>query len=79
MTVTENFTPTQHKIMEVLNDARTHDFEDFKVALDDSQFSEGALRVHLTYLRRKINHQGLDVICRAGQYRLVRLVVEREK
>lgn len=70
------FTPTQQRIMNVLNDGLTHPKSELMACLDDEMSDKSNLSVHLTYLRRKLRKKGLEIVSskHGGNttYRLVR-------
>ena len=68
------FTPTQKKIMAVLGDGYAHDLKDLLRCLDDEMAVEQTLKVHISNIRKKVNPFGDDIVCRAGAYRLVRMI-----
>lgn len=74
-----SFTPTQQRLLRVLSDGQDHSAEELRAVLGDDMAGRSALSVHLTYLRKKLQRQGQDVVClfRHGFfYRHVRLLAD---
>jgi len=79
--MTEQFTPTQKRIMEILKDGHAHPVAELWAVLGDDQAHESTLRVHISFLRKILQVNGLDIISehRMGTgYRLVRNIIDDE-
>lgn len=74
MSVINGFTPTQKKLLALLGDGLAHDAKQLLEALDDELAEIGTVYAHVSNIRKKINPAGDDIVCRAGTYRLVRMV-----
>ena len=69
------YTPTQARMMQVLADGLPHKRSELIGCLYDTMGDAANVGVHITYLRRKLKAQGLNVICERTDkvyYRLVR-------
>lgn len=73
-----SYTPTQRRLLDVLADGMPHRREELHACLGDELSSRNNLEVHLTHLRKRLNRQGLHVVCESNgkwsRYRLVRLL-----
>ena len=79
MTSTQiEFTPTQQRLLKVLSDGERHEKDELWECLGDDKATGNNLRVHLTYLRKKLRAIGEDIttefIYRKFTYRHVRLL-----
>jgi DNA-binding response OmpR family regulator len=72
------YTETQKRILQVLSDGLRHKRQELVDCLDDPLANPNTISVHLTYLRRKLNPIGEDVICvksaKGYHYQHVRLL-----
>jgi len=75
------YTPTQRRLMAVLEDGLPHSRDELFACIDDELCQIVNFRVHLNYLRKKLQPIGLDILLdRTGDkpqkynYRLVRLI-----
>ena len=72
----DGFTPTQRKLMNLLQDGQAHPRDSLCRCFPDELANPNNIRVHITYLRRKLKLQGMDISCetisRVCYYRLVR-------
>lgn len=73
------FTPTEVKILAVLSDGMPHTREELHGCLMDELGDLSNVKVHITYLRRKLRPMGQDIVyyChtrREMRYRHVRLL-----
>jgi DNA-binding response OmpR family regulator len=60
----EPLTPTQQRLMAVLNDGRAHTKGELLVAVGDGEATaDYNLRNHITILRKKLAPQGLNIVC----------------
>jgi DNA-binding response OmpR family regulator len=70
---TTYFTPTEQKIIDLLNDGQRHLMAEMKLCLWDGD--ETAVYTHVGNLRRKLRPKGLDIVCEQNPkttYRLMR-------
>ena len=56
------FTPTQQRILNVLSDGMPHTKEEMRDCLNDELSGGNNLRVHLTYLRKKLRTVGQTIV-----------------
>lgn len=74
-----DYTPTQKLLMDKLGDGKLHSRDELAGVLD-CYTSDGAFRVHITYLRQKLRTQGKDILCVRSpgftSYRLVRVDID---
>ncbi len=79
--MTNGFTPTQERLLDVLADGQSHQKNDLMAAIG-TEATSSLLRVHLTFLRRKLRPMGQDVVCELLQertyYRQVRKISPSE-
>ena len=72
------FTPTQQRIVDVLQDGQPHHRNELFQCLNDDLTTYTTLKVHLCNIRKVLRPLGQDVICElSGQqvyYRLARLL-----
>jgi hypothetical protein len=72
------FTSTQQKIMDILEDGFPHKFEELREVLPDKLGGRRALGNHLNAIRAKIRPGGREILCqfllRQRQYRMVRML-----
>lgn len=75
-------TPTEERILRVLADGRRHTRLEVHVCLNDELAQMGAIRPHISRLRRKLRKNGEDVICEfcggTVYYRIVRIMLGSE-
>ena len=73
------FRPMEIAILTVLSDGLPHNYPELKEAMGDTLTTNKCLGVHISYIRKKIQPQGLDILCvkRYGKYHYqqVRLIV----
>ena len=76
-----DFTPTQRRILDVLQDGGMHRPEDLIACLCDGEMgSVSTVRFYMAVIRRKIRPRGQDIVCRrmpeggGNGYQLVRLL-----
>jgi hypothetical protein len=62
-----NLTPTQKRIIDVLQDGHLHTKEELWACLNDELSGPSALRMHLSLLRKVIRPGGRDVITRVAR------------
>lgn len=55
-------TPTQRRLVEVLNDGRRHTPEELRTCIDDELSHKRNLNVHIYWLRKQLNSVGRDVV-----------------
>lgn len=78
--MSDNLTPTQLRILELLSDGRPHTRREMHACLDDDLAQPTAFERHLTGMRKILRPKGEDILCqrcRNGQdsyYVLVRLL-----
>jgi DNA-binding response OmpR family regulator len=74
----KEYTPTQVRMLALLADGRMHTKEELQLCLSDELSGFNAVRIHLTYLRKKLRPIGQDILCEYNQhkyfYRHVRLL-----
>lgn len=72
------FTPTEQRIIQLLNDGLLHSREEIHTCLDDELSDISAIRPHITHIRNKLRPFGEDIMCRRHNgsyyYQQVRLV-----
>ncbi len=72
-----HFTPTEQKIMDILSDGQLHTKAALHAVLPDTLGPLNNVRVHLTYLRRKLRPEGKTIAAetrdRVCYYRLASL------
>lgn len=79
--MTEQFTPTQKRIMEILKDGHAHPVAELWATIGDEQSVASNLKMHISLLRRVLQRHGKDIISERGHhtsYRLVRHIVDDE-
>jgi hypothetical protein len=70
-----SFTPTQARIMAVLEDTMLHSRAQLLEAIGDSQATDDLLRAHIANIRKVLRRRGQDILCvREQGYRWVRLM-----
>jgi hypothetical protein len=67
------FTPTEHRIMEVLQDGLPHTREEIHACLSDELSSLDAIKPHICSLRPKLESRGLGIQGRRKHYQLIGL------
>lgn len=76
--IVAGYTPTQQRILEVLEDGKRHSRKELLQCLNDEMTGRGVLNSHLHLLRQKLRPRGTDIICelhnRSIGYRWVRLL-----
>jgi hypothetical protein len=77
--VEELFTPIEQKIFDLLRDGETHHRSQLLELLDNEMAIYQNLFNHITNIRRKIQPNGLDLLCRRSNYRLVRFITVDDK
>ena len=65
-----NYTPTQQKILDVLNDGKAHSRQELIDCLDDAVADRKNLNVHLSNLRARMRPIRRDVICELKNRRI---------
>ncbi len=65
------YTPTQERMLTLLNDRKPHSTETLRQCLWDDLADPATVRTHISLLRMKLRKQSVDLICRAGCYQLV--------
>ena len=72
------YTPTEKKIMAVIDDGQWHNRAELLPCLWDDQNEKpmSALEMCMSDLRKKLEPRGRDVVGRNGAYRLVRLLAD---
>ena len=70
------WTPTEAKIMAVLDDGLPHSAKDLLPSLGDEYGEEQTIRVHISNIRKKLRPRGLDILGRPGEYQQVRLLTD---
>lgn len=72
------FTPTQLRLLAVLNDGLPHSRRELCNCVPNDMTSWATIKVHLSNIRKKIRPRGEDVLCvvrcRRIHYQLVRLL-----
>jgi len=72
------FTPTESKMLEVLQDGQPHRRQKLVDCLTDGLGNPHNIRRHLTAIRKRLRPQGMDVICqwidRNYHYRWIKLL-----
>jgi len=71
-------TPTQKRMLAVLQDGEPHDPIELHECLEDELADMVNVRVHVSALRKRLRAAGRDVVSREGCYRLVRLIASGE-
>lgn len=74
-----HYTPTEKKILKVLEDGYPHTRKEIHACLWDEMGALSNIRVRICYLRKKLRPQGFDILCeitktKAICYRQVRLI-----
>lgn len=81
--MTNGFTPTQQRMLNVLADGQAHTREELHACLEDELSAKNAIKNHITAIRKRIQPVGQDVICewrdRKYQYRQIRLISMGDK
>ena len=76
--VTNGFTPTEKRLLEVLGDGLPHDRDELVACLADELSGWKVVKCHLTSLRKHLRPNHQEIICqvvnRAFKYRLVQLI-----
>ena len=57
------FTPTEQRIMDLLDDGLPHRREELHRCLSDELAALSAIQPHLSRLRRRLNPKGIDILC----------------
>jgi DNA-binding response OmpR family regulator len=74
------YTPTEHRILLMLNDGQRHRTKELKFAVGDEHTSLDAVRMAISTLRKKLEPQGQNILCefyKGGYYyRHVRLITQ---
>lgn len=77
-TMSIQFTPTEQKIIDILQDGRPHHRSELRDALDGEFTALVNVQNHLSRIRKKIQPMGQDIVCelvnRRICYRQVRLL-----
>lgn len=77
-----HFTKTEQRIIAILADGEPHARKELIVCLNDELASFGALKVHLSNIRKKLKTQGEDIVFVASYkcwgYRQVRFLNHKE-
>ena len=80
MTPVPTFTPTEQRILDVLNDGLRHTVDELRHCLTD-ELSVSAVKVHVCHIRAKLKEVGRDVVAEhqlfprsVWTYRQVRLL-----
>lgn len=73
------FSETQQKIMDLLADGLPHTRAEVHGCLPDELAQVTAIERHISVMRGSLNARGLDIVSRAGCYRLVRLLTSPYK
>lgn len=71
------YTPTEKRMMEVLQDGLLHTRQELFACLWDDKSELSAIQARISLLRKKLRPQGLEIDCvlnRGIKYRLVRLL-----
>lgn len=72
------YTPTQRRIMDILSDGMPHPKEEIQETFYDPMAVSGAVRTHISYLRKKIEPTGFGILIEYVNhgicYRLVQFV-----
>lgn len=78
--MTQEYTPTHTKIMELLSDKKPHTKDEFREVLDDPLMSDKNITNHFSNLRKLLLPKGKTILCvydqRRIKYRLVGLLRE---
>lgn len=69
--VGRRYTPTQERMLKVLNDGCGHRADELRACVDDELAEGNIVAFHVSALRGRLP-PGYDVVCRGGLYRLVR-------
>ena len=73
-----NFTPTQTKMLKVLDDGCRHTREELHGCLVDELGALSNIKTHISMIRKKLRPMGQDIICELNErtihYRHVRLL-----
>lgn len=69
-----NLTGIQKKMLTILRDGQPHTKEELGTCLYDDQAPLSAIAYHIVYIRQQISPQQYEVVCRGGNYRLVKLL-----
>ena len=83
MSASNGWTPTQKRMVELLNDGEQHHMNELKRCLfDNAQGSAANVNCHLTAIRKKLRPIGRDVLCQfiegESWFRQVRLLANCE-
>lgn len=68
------FTPTQKKILALLDDGMGYTPDQIKgpLCLNDPHMELATIKTHLSLLRKRLSVHGKDIMCRGGYYQIVR-------
>jgi DNA-binding CsgD family transcriptional regulator len=76
--VSDNYTPTEQRIVDLLSDGMPHKREELHACLSDDLASRTAVQMHVSNIRKRIRVRGEEIICeyyhRNLYYRHVRLL-----
>lgn len=77
----DGYTPTQNRLLDLLEDGMPHTRQELQALLGDPEAVNGVLRNHLSMLKRRMrkNNPGFEIVCYWGaartlSYRMVRLL-----
>ena len=77
-TMTIQFTVTEQKLVDILQDGEPHARKDLQLAIDGEYTAAVTVRQHISSIRKKLNPIGQTIVCtllnRQIQYRWMRLL-----
>lgn len=79
MAMTTELTPTEQRLYDILSDGLAHPSAQLHATLGDDMTDMVTLRMHISNLRRKLQHHGRDIAARQNghtSYRLVRYLTD---